>query len=278
MEANLIWDQAKLAMKEKVTNTIYEIWIEPLKLGEMSDGRAVVACGSAFIQAVVRTKFDALIKDALKEITGYPLEVSYVADRFLRENADNAAEHFYCRLFQYPFPDTVRGMIKRIREDRFSNFPVTKENRKAYDAALEITMNAGTGLEPLIIHGGSEKERSHLSHAIINCFADNHPDCRFGFKWIENYISEVLTDVRFKDERYVSEHKQADFFLLEGLSFIEKSETVQKKLSVLIKTLVSADKQIVIISDVPVEKLRLENEELRGLLENSRIVSMDGDE
>ena len=253
MESVKFWDLAKLIIKEKVTNTMYSIWIEPLKLSELSYNHVEITCKSEFVRTLIIEKFGTVIKDALEEVTGMACDITYVVDSnpTANDNADLFKQH------------------------RFDNFPVTAANKKAYESALEVAEKSAAKLNPLFVFGGSKEERSHLFNAIINYFADNYPESRFIYRTIENYSSEVIKDVRVRRERHMSEHKESDFFLLEGLSCIEQSEIVQRKLAVLIKTLVFADRQIVIISDVPIEELHLENEELLGLLKNSHIVSMN---
>lgn len=259
MDKNIIWEAVLENCKKQISPVLFRCWIKPLALNNISDSSAEINVKANFEIEHFKAQFGDLLQDALTEIVGYPLRVTYVMSPF-PQNFDPS--------------DWRPEQIGTIKQCSFDNFTVTSANQLAYVAALEAAEHPGTK-NPLIIGGGTEQEKRHLTFAIINHVSEKQPSVNHVYKLAEEYFNEIITDYACEADQYREEHAKADFFLLAGTEMLKRGFTVQEELCHLLQILLAERKQLVIVSDTTVEEMSFDHKELEELLKAGTIIKIE---
>lgn len=258
MDKNGIWEAVLEKCKKQISPVLFRCWIKPMVLINISDSTAEIEVKANFEIEHFKAQFGNLLQDALTEIVGYPLEVAYVASPFPQS---------------FDPSDWRQEQSEIIEQYSFDNFCVTPANQSAYDAALEAADHPGTK-NPLLIGGGAEQGKRHLTFAIMNRVSEKQPAVNLVYRFAEGYFNEIITDYVNHTNQYREEHAKADFFLLAGMGMIKKSYSVQEELFQLFQKLLSEKKQIVVVSDTTIEDISSDHSELDKLLKAGTIVTI----
>ena len=71
---NDIWELVRSYCREKVSETIYSLWLEPLELKSFEDDQVILSA-SDFKANIVRSKFKNLLDEAFENYMGFPIDV-----------------------------------------------------------------------------------------------------------------------------------------------------------------------------------------------------------
>ncbi len=134
----------------------------------------------------------------------------------------------------------------------FENYIVTKNNEFAYSAAKAVVKLPGTAYNPLFIYGKSGIEKTHLLYAIKNEVMKNE-NIKILYGTYETFIASYKANKLNLKNTY----KGLDFLLIDNFQFFSEKYTVQNELITIFKQLLKNNKQIVISSDVELNKLDL---------------------
>lgn len=146
-----IWNLVKEYCKDKETNTIYSLWIEPLNLVSFEENRVVLSTTS-FKSNIVRNKFMDLLTEAFEAILGFPIEIDITADNETPAPGQTVSEQVK------EDPGTYSGNP----ELTFDTFVVGSSNKFSHAAALAVASTPGKAYNPLFIYGNSGLGKTHL--------------------------------------------------------------------------------------------------------------------
>lgn len=259
MGNNNIWEEAMAICKNNISAVYYHLWIEPLQLFNLTETKVTLKCKSNFALDLVKREFGQQIQNALSKAAGRAMQVHYIVSPY--------PQTFH---FSEWDPDQP-GVTERFS---FDTFPVTTSNRLASTLMKEVGDFPGANINPLIICGGTEPEKKHLTFALLNRLSEEHPSLNVVYRHVEQYISEIITDLKNHDHQNRDEHKKADFFVLAGIDLVTRSISAQDDLCSLLTNLLAQKKQIVIVADTISDYLRFDNEHLGNLLNAGTIVSI----
>ncbi len=130
--------------------------------------------------------------------------------------------------------------MKLNKEYKFDNFEITKGNKLAFTLSQDIAQEPGKKYSPLFI-SGNKTERVHLLNAIANYIIEK-------FKYKVSYINVTEVNEIIKEQ---------DILIIDEL---EKISNEEDKLKELIKAYTSNNKQIVLGSNKPFDKLNITKE------------------
>ena len=134
----------------------------------------------------------------------------------------------------------------------FENYTVTKNNEFAYSAAKAVVKLQGVAYNPLFIYGENKLEQTHLLYAIKNEVMKNE-NIKILYSTYETFISSYKANKLNLKNTY----KGLDFLLIDNFQLFSEKYTVQNELITIFKQLLKNNKQIVILSDVELNKLDL---------------------
>lgn len=127
------------------------------------------------------------------------------------------------------------------------NYTVTKNNEFAYSAAKAVVKLPETAYNPLFIYGKNGIGKTHLLYAIKNEVMKNE-NIKILYNTYETFINYYQSNNTYED---------LDFLLIDDFQHFSGKYTVQNELITIFKQLLKNNKQIVISSNVELNKLDL---------------------
>ena len=140
----------------------------------------------------------------------------------------------------------------------FETFVKGKCNEFAYAAALAVADGPGdgSGYNPLFLYGGVGLGKTHLIHSIGNRMLDANPVMRVMYVSSETFTNEFITSIREQStQAFKNKYRECDVLLVDDIQFLAGKVETQEEMFHTFNDLYSANKQIVLTSDVPPKEL-----------------------
>lgn len=250
-----VWALVKEYCKKEVTETIYNLWLEPLQLVSFEDTK-VTLLASEFKVNIVKSKFLDLLNKAFEETMGFPVEIE-----FLTENSQKKEER----------EQRISSLNETTNnfELSFENFIVGSSNKFAYAAAQAVATTPGQAYNPLFIYGNSGLGKTHLLNAICIEIKKNNPNTNIIYTRGEDFTNEL---VEYLQERkpmaeFHNKYRNADVLLIDDIQFIAGKTQTQEEFFHTFEALWKNNKQIVLTSDRPPKEIQLLEDRIKGRFE-----------
>ncbi|MDJ0819340.1 MAG: chromosomal replication initiator protein DnaA [Desulfobacterales bacterium] len=246
MEA--VWKKVKTAIKKRIPNHSYKMWIEPLKVQKSEDNTWVVYCPNFFSRKRVQGLYGSIIQHNMQTELGQDCELLYKIS-----NQSNGSKTKVAKELQLPLPnDNVRPCNGRFlrRDFTFDQFVVGRNNDFAYSASLALASRRDVQQNALFLLSKTGLGKSHLSQAIGHHILSIHPSDRVYYITAEDFSNEMVRAYRhnaidkFK-EKYRS---RCDVLLLEDVHYLSGKERTQIELALTLDTLFESGKRIIFSS------------------------------
>ncbi|HIJ55678.1 MAG TPA: chromosomal replication initiator protein DnaA [Deltaproteobacteria bacterium] len=268
----MVWEQAKAAIKKQIPGHSFRMWIEPLHMRSFSDYHLVLETPNLFSRKRVNNHYSTLIEKEMAQALGKDCKLSVeVCERKKSRNNPSSDE-----VRQIPIPQlNVRPHSGRIlrRDFTFDQFVVGGNNDFAYSAALSLASKKQVQQNTLFLLSRPGMGKSHLSQAVGHHILNQHPDERVYYITAEDFTNEMIGSFRnnnidkFK-EKY---RKHCDVLLLEDIHFLTGKEKTQIELALTLDCLLNADKRLIFTScylpvDIPKMQDQLKSRLLCSLI------------
>ena len=241
-----IWEKVKSLMEQEMTAVSIDTWFGDVEAVALEDTRMVLCVPTEFKRNIIRTKFLQTVEKALLDLFSFDVDVALLLpDEKERYNSQNKSQKSAGGFSEYTF-------------DRFV---VGSTNKFAFTAAEKVAEYPGSAYNPLFIYGQSGLGKTHLLHAIANRVGDNHPDYRIMYCKSEDFVNELIGNLRrgADMQAFRDKYRTVDLFLMDDVQFIAGKDSSEEELFHTFNTLYEQHKQIVFTSDrPPQEMLRLE--------------------
>jgi chromosomal replication initiator protein len=133
---------------------------------------------------------------------------------------------------------------------RFENFVVGKANEVAYNAALTLATAKTVVFNPLFLHGGTGRGKTHLLHAIGHEFHRLKPRAKIIYMSAEKFMVEFVAALRANETiRFKQQLRSADLLMIDDVQFIAGKESTQEEFFHTMNEIISAGSRLVISSD-----------------------------
>jgi len=252
-----IWNLVKEYCKDKETNTIYSLWIEPLNLVSFEENRVVLSTTS-FKSNIVRNKFMDLLTEAFEAILGFPIEIDITADNETPAPGQTVSEQVK------EDPGTYSGNP----ELTFDTFVVGSSNKFSHAAALAVASTPGKAYNPLFIYGNSGLGKTHLLNAICGEIKKDNPDAKIIYTCGEDFTNELIKSIEKKTmQQFHDKYRTVDVLLMDDIQFIGGKTQTQEEFFHTFNALVNDSKQIVLTSDRPPKEIPLLEERIKTRFE-----------
>ena len=273
-----IWNNALKLLQEDLTEPAFRTWIAPLELVAYVEGQVYLKARNTIERNVVEGQYRAVIKNTLKMVFGYDIELIIVTvEEWCRMQNDAM---FYDNAFtaknsvnEYSGLNSIQQKLYQHNlnpEYTFENFVMGSHNRYAYAACVGVAGNIVSGKKtrlynPLFMHGNVGLGKTHLMHAIGNRVLQHNPDAKILYLSSETFTNELINSIRNnKNEEFRNKYRQVDVLLIDDIQFISNKEGTQEEFFHTFNALNDANKQIVITSDRPPKELPKLEERLRS--------------
>jgi chromosomal replication initiator protein len=244
------WDSIRAGLRRDCGARTFDGWLRPIALGGLDpDGATLrLELPSQFMADWVQTHFAERLtlawRATLPSIRDIAIGVGAAAPK-------TAA------LVEIPAPpeepkEVKAGLYAVALEPRyrFENFVVGKANEVAYSAARTLATADRVGFNPLFLHGGTGRGKTHLLHAMGHEFHRMNPRARIIYMSAEKFTVEFLAALRANDTiRFKQQLRSADLLMIDDVQFIFGKESTQEEFFHTMNEIISAGRRFVISSD-----------------------------
>ena len=159
-----IWKEVKIAVRSRIPDHSFRMWIEPLEIKKGTQDSIILACPNYFSKKKVLDYYGKLIESEIQRAVGKPCGFTVEVDA-----QNNSAKSVKDQDLQLPLPN----IIKRPHNGRFfkkdftfDEFVVGGNNDFAYSASLSLASRRNSQQNSLFLLSKIGMGKSHLSQAI----------------------------------------------------------------------------------------------------------------
>lgn len=250
-------------------------------LGESADA-AVLAVSSNDVKTMIESKYYELFTTTFSEVLHRPINNLIVT---IDENLGNT-EHIAPTEPVLPAaqPNPPAAPVWKPVENHqvlhidsntglnptytFDSFVIGSSNSFTAAAAESVVASPAKAYNPLFIYGGPGLGKTHLLHAIGNYALELYPDSKVKYISSEEFTNEFINAIAtqtFAD--FQARYREVDFLLIDDIQFLAGKEQTLEEFFHTFNTLHTAQKQVVITSDVAPKELKGFEERVRSRLE-----------
>jgi chromosomal replication initiator protein len=243
------WDAALGTLEVQMSSGQFAAWLKDSHFVEGGSNRLVVGVPNAFARETIERNYRPLVTDAIREVAGRDVGVTFVIAGKSEADTSSAARNAapapaVARQAPAPFTDTLEARFT------FDRFIVGRGNQLAHAAARQVSENPGAAYNPLFIYGGVGLGKTHLLRAIAAAVAAERPDAAILYATSEDFTNDLIAAIRGgSTPRFRAKYRSADVFLLDDVQFIAGRESTQEELFHTFDALQAQGKQIVFTSD-----------------------------
>jgi len=133
---------------------------------------------------------------------------------------------------------------------RFDSFVVGKANEVAFNAARTLASADQVIFNPLFIHGGTGRGKTHLLNAIGHEFRSRRPGAKVVLMSAEKFMMSFIAALRANDTiSFKQQLRSADLLMIDDVQFIAGKESTQEEFFHTMNEIISAGRRLVITSD-----------------------------
>ncbi len=265
------WRDLLSEIEKNVTAVSYRTWFLPLTPLEIDEKAKTIsfACGDSFIIDVLKKRYIPVLENSVEAVYGKSFKI------LLLNKSEEEIEQALSNV-KKAAPTITEKESNDFKEEfylnprqNFENFVVGSNNDYAHAVSLAVAKNPAKAYNPLFIYGGSGLGKTHLMHAIGHYVLKHYPDKKVLYVSSEMFTSELLQAIRdtsspAKINAFKKKYRGVDVLLIDDIQFIEGKDRTQTEFFHTFNTLYELNKQIVISSDRPPNKLTDLDDRLRS--------------
>ena len=243
------WESIRGGLRRDLGARTFDGWLKPAALGafEPDSGALEILMPSQFMADWVRSHFGERLTLAWKTVLPIVREVRVAAA------ADAPRPSPLLILEEVPAPSVAVRDPSAPNFDpryRFETFIVGKANEVAASAARTLAGADTVSFNPLFIHGGTGRGKTHLLHAIGHSFLATHPGSRVVSMSAEKFMVEFIRALKANDTiGFKGRLRSADLLLIDDVQFIAGKDSTQEEFFHTMNEIITAGRRLVITSD-----------------------------
>ena len=245
------WESIRAGLRRDLGARTYDGWLKPAEIGDFNadSGELAISMPSQFMADWVRSHFGDRLNLAWRATLPLVREVRIVAAAdapkpsplLILEEIPAAPEPALARDPNAPNFDA---------RYRFETFIIGKANEVAAAAAKTLATADNVAFNPLFIHGGTGRGKTHLLHAIGQAFLHARPAARVVSMSAEKFMVEFVRAIRENDTiGFKGRLRSADLLLIDDVQFIAGKDSTQEEFFHTMNEIITAGRRLVITSD-----------------------------
>jgi chromosomal replication initiator protein len=245
------WESIRAGLRRDCGARTFDGWLKPAALGDFDpeSGDLELALPSKFMADWVRSHFGERLalawRTALPIVRSVTIVAAADAPRpsplLILEEIPAAPSELVAR-----HPDAPNFDPRY----RFETFVVGKANEVAATAAKTLANAESVSFNPLFIHGGTGRGKTHLLHAIGQDFLTRNPRARVVSMSAEKFMVEFVRALKENDTiGFKSRLRSADLLLIDDVQFIAGKDSTQEEFFHTMNEIITAGRRLVITSD-----------------------------
>lgn len=260
-------------MKQRldITDTAKKVFIDPIKPLKLNNKTVVLYIENDWIKEVIKSNYDELFKNQLKDILGFEVNIEYVSN----ENKAYSPEELVRVSAPIPELDDDPYAKNRMHETEensnykynFDTFIVGESNKLAYSACRSIAKNEAQ-FNALYIYSEPGLGKTHLLYAIKNDLEARHPDYNVMYVSAETFVNEFVNSVKSNTtDEFKRKYRSVEMLLVDDVQFFSGKKESQNELFHTFEELHRRGKKMVFTSDRPPKEINDIEDRLKSRFE-----------
>lgn len=260
------WDRVKTHLKNELGNDIFNNWIQPLDIQELTQDQLTLAAPTPFIQNWVSTYYlEAIQQLFCEENPDLKRIILGVSPHSAAESSEEKAV-----AKGEAEPDFQEGDFVGSPLDprcTFENFVVGKPNELAHAAARRVAESTQVPFNPLFLYGGVGLGKTHLMHAIAHHIQKTQRNRKVMYLSAEKFMYQFIRALRYRDTvAFKDRFRSVDVLMIDDVQFISGKDSTQEEFFHTFNALVDQNHQVIISADKSPSDLEGMEERLRSRL------------
>ncbi len=259
VEPTAAWRELRADLRRAVGESTYEIWLEPLELVAVRDGKLLIDAPPA-TQAWLTKRFGRLIETRAKAVFGSDIEVelsSHGVDR--RSGPPSQANREVL--------DLDAGALNPRYS--FDQFIIGDGNRLAHAASLAVAELPGQAYNPLFLHAPPGLGKTHLLHAIGNYVRAFGGGAHVRYTTVEAFTNQFIRALGSRSlDRFKHAYRDADVLLIDDVQFLASKAKTEEEFFHTFNAVYETGRQLVLTCDRLPRQLVAVEERLRERFES----------
>jgi chromosomal replication initiator protein len=242
------WESIRTGLRRDLGARTFDGWLKPATLGNFDPdtGTLDILMPSQFMADWVHSHFGERLALAWKTVLPIVREVRVVTV----SDAPQPSPLLILEKAPEPLVERDPHAPKFDPRYRFETFVVGKANEVAATAARTLSTSPNVAFNPLFIHGGTGRGKTHLLHAIGHAFLAAHPGSKVVSMSAEKFMVEFIRALKENDTiGFKSRLRNADLLLIDDVQFIAGKDSTQEEFFHTMNEIIGAGRRLVITSD-----------------------------
>ncbi len=262
MKAQLsyIWNESLKKLKETVSETSYEHWIEPLNPIGIAEGRLYIKMPTEVHYEIVKSMHLDTIREAVNLVSDEHYEIELI-------DYNEAVPEILA--YNVSYDSRTDDAVTLNPSYTFSSFVVGESNKFAHAGAMAVCEKPAVLFNPLFIYGGPGLGKTHLAHAIGNKIKEQRPDANILYVTSEKFTNEFINTIISGSGtiEFKNKYRTCDVLIIDDIQFIANKDQTQVEFFHTFNALHESGKQMIITSDRPPKEMKELEERLRTRFE-----------
>ena len=258
------WHQVLQLLEPELTEISFSTWFQPIRVKSIDKdaGLIYLTIDNHMAVDLIRDRYRSILENTIKHVYGSRFS-------FIIEFQEDQEE---------PVVNNVGDKEPEFKDEyylnpryNFKNFVVGNNNKFAHAAAVAVAEAPSEAYNPFFIYGGSGLGKTHLMHAIGHHILKTRKNLKVLYVSSEMFVNEMVSALRKNELRnennmgeFRKKYREIDVLLIDDIQFLENKTSIQEEFFNTFNTLYSLNKQIIISSDRPPNKLINIDERLRS--------------
>jgi len=244
------WETIRVGLRRDCGARTFDGWLKPAELGgfDPDTGTLELVMPSQFMADWVSSHFRERLQLAWRTTLPIVRDVQIVAC----EGGPRPAPLLILEEEPAPAPRPASVHPRPNFDPRynFANFVIGKANEVAATAAKTLAEADSVTFNPLFIHGGTGRGKTHLLHATGQRFLELRPNALVVSMSAEKFMVEFVRAIRENDTiGFKGRLRSADLLLIDDVQFIAGKESTQEEFFHTMNEIITAGRRLVITSD-----------------------------
>jgi chromosomal replication initiator protein len=275
-ELDNIWNRIRSDLRGAVSDSTFQVWIDPLKPALLEDGVLVVEAPDS-IRRWVESRFGDVLQRTAESVRGTATRVELTAPGKVRPLGHTDPRGEAESGLSAGESNPTLSLNPKLC---FDQFVIGQGNRLAHASALAVAEMPSQTYNPLFIYGDVGLGKTHLMNAIGLKIQEKYPNLRVHYTTFEKFMNHMIESIRFeKMEEFRDRYrKNVDVLIVDDIQFIAGKEATQEEFFHTFNALYELQKQIVISSDRPPTEIEKLEDRLKSRFEMGLTVDIQAPE
>jgi chromosomal replication initiator protein len=261
-EPTAVWRELRTELRRAVGESTYEIWLEPLKLVAIHDGKLVVQAPTATENWVAK-RFGRVLERCARLVFGSEIEVE------LSSRGPAVARAGRPKAGQDALDLDAGDLNPRYS---FEQFIIGDGNRLAHAASLAVAELPGQAYNPLFLHAPPGLGKTHLLHAIGNYVQAFGGGTRVRYTTVEAFTNQFIRALGSRSlDRFKQAYRDTDVLLIDDVQFLASKAKTEEEFFHTFNAVYETGRQLVLTCDRLPRQLISVEERLRERFESGLV-------